>query len=150
VEHVLKVIEETGANPHKLKLEITESLLLDDVEEVIKKMTTLKSHGVSFSLDDFGTGYSSLSYLQRLPLDQLKIDYSFVVNMLTDQNDATIASAIVALGQNLKLEVIAEGVETEEQRLFLADHNCKAYQGFLFSQPLPLPEFENWMQLNCA
>ena len=150
VEHVLKVIEETGANPHKLKLEITESLLLDDVEEVIKKMTTLKSHGVSFSLDDFGTGYSSLSYLQRLPLDQLKIDYSFVVNMLTDQNDATIASAIVALGQNLKLEVIAEGVETEAQRLFLADHNCKAYQGFLFSQPLPLQEFENWMQFNCA
>jgi diguanylate cyclase (GGDEF)-like protein/PAS domain S-box-containing protein len=145
VKSVFSILEKTGADPYKLKLEITESMLLDDIEGVIEKMTLLQAHGIRFSLDDFGTGYSSLAYLKRLPLDQLKIDQSFVRDVLADQNDATIARTIITLGQSLGLNVIAEGVETEEQREFLALHNCHAYQGYLFSRPLPLVEFENFM-----
>ncbi|MDB5729115.1 MAG: hypothetical protein JWQ00_2320, partial [Noviherbaspirillum sp.] len=122
VAQVLAVLEETGANPGKLKLELTESLLVDDMEGTIEKMTTLKDKGVGFSLDDFGTGYSSLSYLKRLPLDQLKIDRSFVRDVLTNPNDAAIARTIVALGQSLGLNVIAEGVETQAQRDCLAGY----------------------------
>jgi diguanylate cyclase (GGDEF)-like protein/PAS domain S-box-containing protein len=142
VETVLDILDRTGADPLKLKLELTESLLVADVEEIITEMSTLKARGVGFSLDDFGTGYSSLSYLKRLPLDELKIDQSFIRDVLTDPNDAVIARTIVALGQSLGLSVIAEGVETEQQREFLANNNCHAYQGYLFSQPLALPEFE--------
>jgi diguanylate cyclase (GGDEF)-like protein len=137
VQQVISAIETSGANPHRLKLELTESLLLDDIESTIGKMTALKAIGVSFSLDDFGTGYSSLAYLKRLPLDQLKIDRSFVRDVLTDPNDAVIARTIVALGQSLGLSVIAEGVETEAQREFLAANNCMAYQGYLFGKPEP-------------
>jgi diguanylate cyclase (GGDEF)-like protein/PAS domain S-box-containing protein len=137
VKQVTAVLETSGANPRRLKLELTESLLLDDIEGTIAKMSALKATGVSFSLDDFGTGYSSLSYLKRLPLDQLKIDRSFVRDVLTDPNDAVIARTIVALGQNLGLSVIAEGVETEAQRQFLAAHNCHSYQGYLFGKPEP-------------
>ncbi|MDP2785065.1 MAG: EAL domain-containing protein [Sulfurimicrobium sp.] len=144
VEQVLAVLHHTGADPRKLKLELTESLLLDDVEDIIAKMTALKAHGVGFSLDDFGTGYSSLSYLKRLPLDQLKIDQSFVRDVLTDPDDAAIARTIVALAQSLRLDVIAEGVETEEQRDFLERNGCHAYQGYLFSRPLPLEAFERF------
>ncbi len=135
VEQVLRIIEQTGANPQRLKLEITESLLLDDIGDAIDKMSALKSHGVGFALDDFGTGYSSLSYLKRLPLDQLKIDQSFVRDVLTDPNDAAIARTIVALAKTLGLGVIAEGVETAEQRSFLAEHGCRAFQGYLFGRP---------------
>ncbi|UHD18532.1 bifunctional diguanylate cyclase/phosphodiesterase [Thiocapsa bogorovii] len=135
VEQVLRIIEQTGANPQRLKLEITESLLLDDIGDAIATMAALKSHGVGFSLDDFGTGYSSLSYLKRLPLDQLKIDQSFVRDVLTDPNDAAIARTIVALAQTLGLGVIAEGVETQAQRSFLAEHGCRAFQGYLFGRP---------------
>ncbi|MDR3440920.1 EAL domain-containing protein [Telmatospirillum sp.] len=142
VEQVLAVLAYTGANPQKLKLELTESMLLDNVEDVIAIMTTLRDRGISFSLDDFGTGYSSLSYLKRLPLSQLKIDQSFVRDILTDPNDAAIAHTIVALAHSLRLAVIAEGVETEEQRDFLAKQGCHAYQGYLCSQPLPITEFE--------
>lgn len=142
VDDVLAVLKQTGANPARLKLELTESLLADSVQEVIDKMTTLKSHGVGFSLDDFGTGYSSLSYLKRLPLDQLKIDQSFVRDILTDPNDAAIARTVVALAKSLGLDVIAEGVETIEQRDFLAGAGCHAYQGFYFSRPLPVERFE--------
>jgi EAL domain-containing protein (putative c-di-GMP-specific phosphodiesterase class I) len=142
VDQVLTTLEKTGANPRRLKLELTESLLVDDVEEIIEIMTTLKNQGVGFSLDDFGTGYSSLSYLKRLPLDQLKIDRSFVNDILSDTNDAVIASTIVALGQSLGLNVIAEGVETDAQRSFLGNLGCLTYQGYLFSRPLPLNEFE--------
>jgi len=145
VDQVLAVLADTGANPQRLKLELTESLLVSNVEDIIAKMTLLKSKGVGFSLDDFGTGYSSLSYLKRLPLDQLKIDQSFVNEVLTDANDAAIAKMIVALAESLGLAVIAEGVETEEQRNFLAESGCHAYQGYLFSKPLPLAGFEQWI-----
>jgi PAS domain S-box-containing protein len=141
VGYVLAVLERTGADPRRLKLEVTEGSLIDDVEEAIATMITLKAHGVAFSLDDFGTGYSSLAYLKRLPLDQLKIDQSFVRDVLTDPNAATIAHAVVALGQSLGLAVIAEGVETEAQRDFLARHNCDAFQGYLFSPPIPADQF---------
>lgn len=134
---VIQTLDNSGANPQKLKLEITESLLLDDVEDTIAKMTLLKDHGVGFSLDDFGTGYSSLAYLKRLPLDQLKIDQSFVRDVFTDANDAAIVRTIVALAQSLGLAVIAEGVETEAQRDFLAAQGCLAYQGYLFGRPEP-------------
>ena len=137
VEQVLRVLEHTGAEPGKLKLELTESLLLDDVADAIAKMTALKDRGVGFSLDDFGTGYSSLAYLKRLPLDQLKIDQSFVRDILTDPNDAAIAKTIVALARSLGLAVIAEGVETEAQRDFLVLQDCHAFQGYLFGRPGP-------------
>ena len=142
VDQVLAVLKHTGANPERLKLELTESLLVGNVQNIIEKMFALKAKGVGFSLDDFGTGYSSLAYLKRLPLDQLKIDQSFVRDVLIDPNDATIAKTIVALAQSLGLGVIAEGVETEAQRDFLASSGCHAYQGYLFSRPLSLEDFE--------
>lgn len=143
VEEVLAVLAQTGANPQRLKLELTETLLVTDVEDIIAKMSALKTRGVGFSLDDFGTGYSSLSYLKRLPLDQLKIDQEFVREILTDPNDAAIAKMIIALGESMGLAVIAEGVEIDAQRDFLARHGCHAYQGYLFSRPLPVEEFES-------
>ncbi len=146
VDQVLAVLDQTGADPKKLKLELTESLLVDDVAGVIRKMNALKEQGVGFSLDDFGTGYSSLSSLKRLPLDQLKIDQSFVRDILIDPNDAAIAKMIVALAESMGLAVIAEGVETEEQRKRLASHGCHAYQGYLFSRPLPLEEFDAFVK----
>ncbi|MEI7456329.1 MAG: EAL domain-containing protein [Nitrosomonadales bacterium] len=146
VDQVLEVLKNSSAEPHRLKLELTESLLLTDVEEIIEKMIALKLTGVSFSLDDFGTGYSSLSYLKRLPLDQLKIDQSFVRDVLIDPNDAAIARTIITLAQSLGLGVIAEGVETEAQREFLAGAGCHAYQGYLFSKPLHIDDFESFIQ----
>jgi len=146
VDQVLAALDASGARPHNLKLELTESMLLDNVQEIIAKMTALKARGVGFSLDDFGTGYSSLSYLKRLPLDQLKIDQSFVRDLLNDANDEAIARTIVALAHSLGLEVIAEGVETVAQRDALAGHGCHAYQGYLFSRPLPLAEFETFLE----
>ena len=142
VDILLDVLQRTGANPHRLKLELTESLFVTDMEIAAAKMNTLKAQGVEFSLDDFGTGYSSLSYLKRLPLNQLKIDQSFVRDVLTDTNDAAIAIMIVALARSLGLEVIAEGVESAEQRNFLFEHGCPLYQGYLFSRPVPIAQFE--------
>ncbi|MBI5108135.1 MAG: EAL domain-containing protein [Rhodocyclales bacterium] len=142
VGETLALIDRSGADPHRLKLELTESLLVHNVQDVIEKMRVLKQHGVSFALDDFGTGYSSLAYLKRMPLDQLKIDQSFVRDVLEDGNDAAIARTVVALAQSLGIGVIAEGVETASQRDFLAASGCHAYQGFLFSEPLPLEAFE--------
>jgi diguanylate cyclase (GGDEF)-like protein/PAS domain S-box-containing protein len=144
VAQVLAVLDQTGANPQRLKLELTESLLVSNVEDVIAKMTALKARGVGFSLDDFGTGYSSLSYLKRLPIDQLKIDQSFIRDILTDPNDAAIAKMIIALAESMGLAVIAEGVELEAQRDFLARQGCYAYQGYLFSRPLSLEKFEEF------
>jgi diguanylate cyclase (GGDEF)-like protein/PAS domain S-box-containing protein len=144
VDHVLAVLADTGANPRRLKLELTESILADNVQDIIEKMHALKAKGIGFSLDDFGTGYSSLSYLKRLPLDQLKIDQSFVRDVMVDANDAAIARTIVALAQSLGLGVIAEGVETEAQKDFLASSGCHAYQGYFFSRPLVLEAFESF------
>ena len=145
VELVLDVLQSTGANPSRLKLEITESLLISNVEDVIAKMLALKKHGVGFSLDDFGTGYSSLSYLKRLPLDQLKIDQSFVRDILIDQNDAAIAKMVIVLADSLGLNVIAEGVESRAQRDYLAHYGCHYYQGYFYSKPLPTKEFEDFV-----
>ncbi|OIQ70138.1 phytochrome-like protein cph2 [mine drainage metagenome] len=142
VDQVLAVLERTGANPHRLKLELTEGMLVSNIEDVITTMTTLKARGIGFSLDDFGTGYSSLAYLKRLPLQQLKIDQGFVRNILTDQNDAAIARMVIALAQSMGLAVIAEGVETLQQRDLLASLGCHAYQGYLFGKPQPIEAFE--------
>ena len=141
VERVTFILDQTGANPNFLKLEPTESLLFENVEETIQKMTALRAIGVRFSLDDFGTGYSSLSYLKRLPLDQIKIDQSFVRDIPQDANACSIATAIISLAKGLELDVIAEGVETEAQRQFLSEHGCELYQGYLFSRPIPLDQF---------
>jgi diguanylate cyclase (GGDEF)-like protein/PAS domain S-box-containing protein len=138
VDDVLAILEETGADPEHLELELTESLLVEDVEAMIAKMSLLKAHGVRFSLDDFGTGYSSLSYLKRLPLDKLKIDRSFVRDLFSDANDAAIVRTIVALGGSLDLAVIAEGVETVEQRDALLQLGCHKFQGYLFGVPGPV------------
>jgi EAL domain-containing protein (putative c-di-GMP-specific phosphodiesterase class I) len=142
VAQVMAALARSGANPQRLKLELTESLLVHDVEGIIAKMSALQAQGVGFSLDDFGTGYSSLSVLKRLPLDQLKIDQSFVRNILADPNDAAIARMVIALANSLELAVIAEGVETEAQRDCLAAMGCPTYQGYLFARPLPVQEFE--------
>jgi diguanylate cyclase (GGDEF)-like protein len=141
VAQVLTVLEQTAVDPRRLKLEITESLLVDNLDETIAIMTELKSHGVEFSLDDFGTGYSSLAYLKRLPLDQLKIDRAFVRDMLADAASSAIAQAIVSLSRAMGLSLLAEGVETEEQRVCLAGLGCDAYQGYLFSPPVPAEKF---------
>jgi len=146
VEEVEALLEHSGDVAHRLKLELTESLLLDNAEEIIAKMLALKTRCIGFSLDDFGTGYSSLSYLKQLPLTQLKIDQSFVRDILTHPSDAAIAKTIVALAQSLGLSVIAEGVETEEQRIFLEENGCPTYQGYLFSRPVPLAEFEGQLR----
>jgi EAL domain-containing protein (putative c-di-GMP-specific phosphodiesterase class I) len=146
VEQVLTALDRTGANPRNLGLEITESMLAENIEEVIGKMKELKSHGLKFSLDDFGTGYSSLAYLKRLPLSELKIDRSFIRDILTDESSAAIAQTIISLSRAMGLPVIAEGVETEEQREFLMRIGCHAFQGYLFSRPLPLEDFEKqWL-----
>ncbi|WP_057204766.1 bifunctional diguanylate cyclase/phosphodiesterase [Acidovorax sp. Root217] len=142
LQGVRSVLNATGANPQRLKLELTESVLAKDVDEMVDKMQALKALGISFSLDDFGTGFSSLGYLKRMPLDQLKIDQSFVCELATNANDASIVRAVVALGQGLGLQVIAEGVETLEQRNLLARYGCTCYQGYLYGRPAPIQEFE--------
>jgi diguanylate cyclase (GGDEF)-like protein/PAS domain S-box-containing protein len=142
VDLVMAALKETQVSPHKLKLELTESLLAEDMEITITKMARLKKMGVTLSLDDFGMGYSSLSCLKRLPLDQLKIDKSFVEDILRDPNDAAIARTIIGLAQSLGLGVVAEGVETEAQRDFLSRHGCDCYQGYLFCKPLPIDALE--------
>ncbi|MDL2356706.1 MAG: EAL domain-containing protein [Pseudomonadota bacterium] len=142
VDQMIDLLAASGADPRLLKLELTEGLLLEHTAAVIDTITALKRAGVGFSLDDFGTGYSSLSYLKRLPLDQLKIDQSFVRDLLTDPNDAAIVRTIVALGHSLGMAVIAEGVETAAQRDFLASAGCHAYQGYFFGRPVPLALFE--------
>jgi diguanylate cyclase (GGDEF)-like protein/PAS domain S-box-containing protein len=142
VSGVLGVIDRAGADPTKLVLEFTESLLVDDMQETITKMNALKSRGVRFSLDDFGTGYSSLSYLKHLPLNQLKIDRSFVHDILVGSSDAAITFSIIALGRSLGLAVLAEGVESEAQRLLLARQGCHAFQGFHFGRPGPMDSLQ--------
>ena len=142
VERLGEMIVRHGAKPELLKLELTESVVLEDVADVVSKMHALKALGVRLSLDDFGTGYSSLAYLKQLPLDQIKIDQSFVRDITTDPNDAVMVQTIIDMAQNFRLNVIAEGVETEAQLAFLRQNGCMAYQGYLFSKPVPVAEFE--------
>jgi EAL domain-containing protein (putative c-di-GMP-specific phosphodiesterase class I) len=142
VSDVIRLINETGINPMRLKLELTESMAVNNLKETIEKMNTLREIGVRFSMDDFGTGHSSLSILKKLPIEQLKIDQSFVRDISTDFDDAVIVQTIIAMAQNLGLKIIAEGVETEEQCLFLEQHGCQHYQGYLFSKPVPIDLFK--------
>ncbi|MFZ6748445.1 bifunctional diguanylate cyclase/phosphodiesterase [Undibacterium sp. Ren11W] len=146
VDEVLATLQRSGADPHRLKLELTESLLLTDVEDVIAKMNQLKKHQLGFSLDDFGTGYSSLSYVKRLPLDELKIDKSFVNDVLNNPSDAAIIRIIIAFAQSLGLDVIAEGVETQAQRDFLEQTGCHHYQGYFFSRALSSQDFDKFIE----
>ncbi len=145
VEIVRETLARTGVDPKLLKLEITESVLIGNMLEAFEKMRALKRLGVSFSLDDFGTGYSSLSYLSRLPLDELKIDKSFVANLPDTRTDAVIAQTIITMATSLGLKVVAEGVETEAQRDFLQRNGCDVHQGYLFSRPLPVGDFERYL-----
>lgn len=142
VSQIKAILEETQINPSRLKLELTESLIMEGTSDNVRKMLELQQLGIHFSMDDFGTGYSSLVHLQSLPLNQLKIDRSFVGNIVTNANDAVIVKAIIAMAAALDLEVIAEGVETREQMEMLSQYGCKAFQGYLFSKPLPLDEFQ--------
>jgi diguanylate cyclase (GGDEF)-like protein/PAS domain S-box-containing protein len=142
VSHILETLRATGAEAANLKLEITESMLVDNLEETVAIMKTLKTHGLRFSLDDFGTGYSSLAYLKRLPLDQLKIDRSFVRDIMVNATNGALAQAIISLARALGLMVIAEGVETDEQRALLSRFGCDCYQGFLFSKAVPAADFD--------
>lgn len=139
---VIEMVGRYGIAPTLLKLELTESMLVDDIDRIIDTMSTLGSIGIQFSLDDFGTGYSSLQYLKRLPIDQLKIDLSFVKNIQHDHNDRSIVRTIVSMAQSLNLEVIAEGVENEEQRQILLSKGCTHFQGYLFSKPISIEHFD--------
>jgi EAL domain-containing protein (putative c-di-GMP-specific phosphodiesterase class I) len=141
VDTLEQMIRHYRIDPSKLKLELTESVIVSDIDQVIKKMHALKAIGVRISLDDFGTGYSSLSYLKRLPLDQLKIDQSFVRDIVSDPGDAVMVKTIIEMAKNFGLNVIAEGVETQAQYDFLKEHGCVAYQGFLFGRPMPIELF---------
>lgn len=146
VDQVQMVLAQTGANPRLLGLELTESLVLDNVADTIEKMEALKKIGITFAMDDFGTGQSSLTYLKRLPLDQLKIDQSFVRDITIDPSDAIIVQTIIGMAKTLGLGIIAEGVETEAQRSFLQRNGCSTYQGYLFSKPVSLLEFESLLK----
>ena len=147
VDQVLAALDRTGANPQDIKLELTESICVDNVKDVVTKMSLLKSHGLRFSMDDFGTGYSSLSYVKNLPLDELKIDRSFVKDILVDASSGAIARTIISLGRAMGLSVIAEGVETEAQREFLMHLGCDSFQGFLIGRPVALEDFEqSWLR----
>ncbi len=142
VDEISQIIDHIGIKPEKLKLELTETLVLDDIDDTIVKMTALREIGVHFSMDDFGTGYSSLSNLKKLPFDQIKIDQSFVRDIINSPDDAIIVQTIIAMAQNFNIDIIAEGVETEEQRAFLEQHNCPTIQGYLFGKPMPIEQFE--------
>jgi EAL domain-containing protein (putative c-di-GMP-specific phosphodiesterase class I) len=146
VPQVRALVQRYSINPMLLKLELTESLLLDDMEETISIMNTLNEIGIKFSLDDFGTGYSSLQYLKRLPLNQLKIDQSFVRDIATDDSDKAIVKTIIAIAHSLNLDVIAEGVETEEQHKFLLNSGCRHFQGYLLGKPVPIEQFDTMLR----
>lgn len=149
-EKIKQLIDSYQINPKLLKLELTESLMLDDINHIVDTMMTLKKLGVQFSLDDFGTGYSSLQYLKRLPLDQLKIDQSFVSDIASDENDRAIVRTVIAMARSLNVDVIAEGVETEEQQAFLLDNGCKQYQGYLFGKPVPIDAFNQQLLISIS
>ncbi|PPC93687.1 MAG: diguanylate cyclase [Methylotenera sp.] len=145
VDHILQTIEKYKIDPSKLKIELTESIFISNHEEIVDKMLKLKDKGLNFSLDDFGTGYSSLNHLKKMPLSQLKIDQSFVRDIMHDEHDASIAKTIISLAKILGLEVIAEGVETIDQKNFLIANGCKLFQGYLFSKPLNESDFDTFL-----
>lgn len=146
VDIVLRALQDSGLEPHYLELEVTESIAMYHVDRVIEKLQTLRELGVHISMDDFGTGYSSLSYLKKFPINKLKIAQQFVRDITDDPDDAAIVQAIMAMAHSLKLNVIAEGVETEEQLSFLLDVKCREIQGFIYSRPIPAMEFTNLLQ----
>lgn len=148
IEQLKKALHESGADPNRLKLEITESIVMENLDATIAKMLEIKKLGVSFAMDDFGTGYSSLAYLSRLPLDQLKIDKGFIRDFSRDTHDAAIIRSVLSLGSSLELTVIAEGVETKEQWHYLAEYGCPVFQGYFFGMPMPLEEFQMHLQKN--
>jgi EAL domain-containing protein (putative c-di-GMP-specific phosphodiesterase class I) len=141
LDHVALILKETGLAPHYLELELTESILMHDAESSVSVLQSLKAMGVQLAIDDFGTGYSSLSYLKRFPIDTLKIDQSFVRDIVTDVDDATIVAAVIGMGKHLKQRVVAEGVETHEQLAFLRTRQCDEGQGFHFSPPVSAEDF---------
>lgn len=147
MEQVKATLQRHEVNPACLKLELTESMLVDNINDIIIKMEVLSKIGVCFALDDFGTGYSSLQYLKMLPLNQLKIDQSFVRDLVTDSSDRAITRTIITMAHNLDINVIAEGVETAEQRQYLLDNGCTHYQGYLFNKPVPIDAFEALLTL---
>jgi EAL domain-containing protein (putative c-di-GMP-specific phosphodiesterase class I) len=152
IKMVRDVIRQTAINPEYLELELTESIVMENVEQTISTLHKLRDMGVYISIDDFGTGYSSMAYLKRFPIDKLKIDQSFVHDLADDPDDAAIVSATIAMAHNLKLTVIAEGVETRQQLQFLKDSGCEEIQGYYFSRPLPADElvalFKSGITLN--
>ncbi|MEQ1602717.1 MAG: EAL domain-containing protein [Methylophilaceae bacterium] len=150
VNQVRQLLQDKAIRPDRLKLELTESLVMDDINDTITKMHAIRELGVLFSMDDFGTGYSSLAYLSQLPLNQLKIDQSFVRNIGVKSSDSVIVQTIIGMANNLGMQVIAEGVETEEQRIFLEELGCSAYQGYLFGKPVPVAEFEKLLGISAA
>ena len=149
VTQVEGALKTHGANPQQLKLELTESIIIENIEEAVEKMHALKALGVTLSLDDFGTGYSSLSYLKRLPFDQIKIDQSFVRDIMNNPSDAVMVRTIIHLATSFRMDVIAEGVETEEQYQFLRKHGCMSYQGYLFGKPMPVEQLEVSIRQSC-
>ncbi|MEJ2202346.1 MAG: EAL domain-containing protein, partial [Desulfuromonadaceae bacterium] len=146
VDMLVAIVEGCDLDPQWIELEITESTIMENVDEAILTLTDLKVRGFRLAIDDFGTGYSSLAYLKRFPISKLKIDRSFVRDIATDENDAAIVTSIIALTKHMELQVVAEGVETEEQIRFLVQRGCLDGQGFLFSRPLPADQFETLCQ----
>ena len=149
VEQVLNTVHKHAINPALLKIELTESMLVNNIKDVITKMNELSKIGISFSLDDFGTGYSSLQYLKMLPLEQLKIDQTFVRDIDTNSSDKAIVRTIITMATSLGMNVIAEGVETESQRQLLLDNGCLHFQGYLYSKPIPIADFGNLLLKMC-
>jgi EAL domain-containing protein (putative c-di-GMP-specific phosphodiesterase class I) len=148
VQQVQDTVLRHGIDPTRLKLELTESMLLDNIDHIIITMNELKATGISFSLDDFGTGYSSLQYLKKLPLNQLKIDRSFVRDIATDYSDRAIVNTIITMAKSMELDVIAEGVETDAQLTLLSKYGCKNFQGFLFGKAMPIAQFDAALNRN--
>lgn len=146
---IQRVLTETQFPAACLELELTESMFMEHAEQSINTLRTLKMLGIHLAIDDFGTGYSSLTYLKRLPIDRLKIDQSFVRGLEDDPNDREIAATIIAMARGLKLSVLAEGVESEQQLAFLRHHGCDYYQGFLFHRSAPALEIETWLREEC-
>jgi len=146
VEKIRGILEETGLEPGGLALEVTETIVMEDIESTIKTLQELREMGLSVAIDDFGTGYSSLTYLKRFPISALKIDREFVRDITTDRHDAAIVASVIALGHSLDLEVVAEGVETEAQLEVLRSHRCDEFQGHLISVPVPAQKFEELMR----